>query len=159
MEHDAQPHQGDECQLVKKEMGDHGKIPSWQWRNEGILPGLAGYRISRRMQVHDPGDTSYRRSSPAVSVGCASGPQSRPPSVRGGPSHGALAPRAWRRAAPDGSHAPDAPALCGDGVVWLWRVFLPIVWLRTWSPPLHRVGLVPFKSVQASVPMPPRVGE
>ena len=53
MEHEAQPHQGDEYQLVKKEMGDHGKIPSWQWRNEGIVPGLAGYRISRRMQVHD----------------------------------------------------------------------------------------------------------
>src|SRR5262249_13403114 len=28
LEHEAQPHQGDEYQLVKKEMGDHGKIPS-----------------------------------------------------------------------------------------------------------------------------------
>src|SRR5262249_45820617 len=53
LEHDAQPHQGDQHQLVKKEMGDHGTTPSSRWRNEGILPGLAGYRISRRMQVHD----------------------------------------------------------------------------------------------------------
>jgi hypothetical protein len=28
MEHDAQPHQGDQHQLVKKEMGDYGKTPS-----------------------------------------------------------------------------------------------------------------------------------
>jgi hypothetical protein len=27
MEHDTQPHQGDEHQLVEKEMGDHGKTP------------------------------------------------------------------------------------------------------------------------------------
>src|SRR5215472_4420042 len=54
LEHEAQPHQGDEYRLVKKEMGDHGKIPSQRWSNEGILPGLAGYRISRRIQVHDP---------------------------------------------------------------------------------------------------------
>src|SRR4030088_1440277 len=53
MEHDAQPHQGDQPQLVEKEMGDHGKTPSYRWRNEGILPGFSGYRISRRAQVHD----------------------------------------------------------------------------------------------------------
>jgi hypothetical protein len=35
-------------------MGDHGKIPSKRWRNEGIVPGLSGYRISRRLEVHDP---------------------------------------------------------------------------------------------------------
>src|SRR5262249_57025666 len=28
LEHEAQPHQGDQHQLVKKEMGDHGKTPS-----------------------------------------------------------------------------------------------------------------------------------
>jgi hypothetical protein len=27
MEHDAQPHQSDEHQLVEKEIGDHGKTP------------------------------------------------------------------------------------------------------------------------------------
>ena len=53
MEHEAQPHQGDQHQLVKKEMGDHGKTPSCRWRNEGILPGFSGYRINRRLQVHD----------------------------------------------------------------------------------------------------------
>src|SRR5713101_7737957 len=54
MEHEAQPHQGDQHQLVKKEMGDHGKTPSYRWRNEGILPGFSGCRMSRRIQVHDP---------------------------------------------------------------------------------------------------------
>jgi len=53
MAHEAQPHQGDPHQLVKKEMGNHGKTPSYWWRNEGILPGFAGYRISRRLEVHN----------------------------------------------------------------------------------------------------------
>src|SRR6266446_4530662 len=34
-------------------MGDHGKTPSYGWRNEGILPGFSGCRMSRRLQVHD----------------------------------------------------------------------------------------------------------
>src|SRR5262249_18287704 len=54
LKHEAQPHQGAQHQLVKKEMGNHGKIPSYRWRNEGIVPGLSGYRISRRLQGHDP---------------------------------------------------------------------------------------------------------
>src|SRR5262249_47492005 len=54
MEHEAQPHQGDQHQLIEKEVGDHGKIPSYRWRNEGILPGFAGYRISRKIEVQDP---------------------------------------------------------------------------------------------------------
>jgi len=53
MEHEAQPHQGDQHQLIEKEVGDHGKIPSYRWRNEGILPGFAGYRISRKIEVQD----------------------------------------------------------------------------------------------------------
>src|SRR6266446_474862 len=57
LEHDAQPHQSDQHQLVKKEMGDHGRTPSYRWSNEGILPGLSGYRISRRIQVHDQSET------------------------------------------------------------------------------------------------------
>jgi hypothetical protein len=40
--------------LIEKEVGDHGKIPSYRWRNEGILPGFAGYRISRKIEVQDP---------------------------------------------------------------------------------------------------------
>src|SRR5262249_26559649 len=51
MEHEAQPHQGDQHQLVKKEMGDHGKTPSSRWRNEGILPGFQAVGISRRLEV------------------------------------------------------------------------------------------------------------
>src|SRR5947209_16422047 len=35
MEHDAQPHQGDEYQLVEKEIRNHGKTPSYKGRNEG----------------------------------------------------------------------------------------------------------------------------
>src|SRR5262245_35458200 len=30
MEHEAQPHQGDQHQLIEKEVGDHGKIPSYR---------------------------------------------------------------------------------------------------------------------------------
>src|SRR5947208_3250413 len=41
MEHEAQPHQGYQHQLVKKEMGDHGKTPSSRWRNEGIVETIA----------------------------------------------------------------------------------------------------------------------
>src|SRR5713101_4916323 len=52
MEHDAQPHQGYQHQLVKKEMGDHGKTPSSRWRNEGILPGFQAVGMSRRLEVH-----------------------------------------------------------------------------------------------------------
>ena len=41
MEHDAQPHQGDQHSLGEKERGDHGKTPSYRWRNEGILETIA----------------------------------------------------------------------------------------------------------------------
>src|SRR5262245_8324617 len=54
MEHDTQPHQGDQHQLVEKEMRNHGKTPSYRWKNESILPDLSGCRISRTLQVHDP---------------------------------------------------------------------------------------------------------
>ena len=53
MEHEAQPHKSDQHQRGEKEIRDHGKTPSYRWRNEGILPGLSGYRISRRLEVHD----------------------------------------------------------------------------------------------------------
>jgi hypothetical protein len=49
MEHDPQPHQGDQQQLVEEEVGDQGKPPSHRWSNEGILPASVGYRISRRL--------------------------------------------------------------------------------------------------------------
>src|ERR1041384_807080 len=54
MEHEAQPHQGDQHQLVEKEIGGHGKTPSSKCRNEGILPGFQTTGISRRQGVHDP---------------------------------------------------------------------------------------------------------
>src|SRR6266705_1690387 len=54
LEHEAQPHQGDQHQLIEKEMGDHGKTPSYRWKNEGILPGFSGCRISRRLEGYDP---------------------------------------------------------------------------------------------------------
>src|SRR6266851_9126399 len=43
LEHEAQPHQSDQDQVVKKERGDHGKTPSYRWRNEGILPGFSRF--------------------------------------------------------------------------------------------------------------------
>src|SRR5262245_11553553 len=39
---------------VEKEMGDHGKSPSYRESNESILPGLSGCRISRKLEVQDP---------------------------------------------------------------------------------------------------------
>ena len=53
MEHEVQPHQGDQHQLVEKESRDHGKTPSCKCRNEGILPGFQTTGISRRQGVHD----------------------------------------------------------------------------------------------------------
>ena len=53
MEHEAQPHQGNQHQLIEKEIGDHGKTPFYRWSNKGILPGFAGYRISRKIEVQD----------------------------------------------------------------------------------------------------------
>ena len=53
MEHEAQPYQGDQHQLVEKEMGYHGKTPSYKCSNEDILPGFQTVGISRRLEVHD----------------------------------------------------------------------------------------------------------
>src|SRR5215831_6627697 len=46
MKHDAQPHQRDQHQLIEKEMGDHGKTPSYRWSNEGILPGFRRWELA-----------------------------------------------------------------------------------------------------------------
>ena len=54
MEHEAQPHKSDQHQLVEKEIRDHGKPPSYRWRNEGILPGFQAVGISRSLEVHNP---------------------------------------------------------------------------------------------------------
>jgi len=53
MEHEAQPHQGDQSQLVVKEMGDHGTIPSRRWSNEGMVPGFQTVGMSRKLEVQD----------------------------------------------------------------------------------------------------------
>src|SRR5262245_33670906 len=49
MEYDTQPPQSDSHQLVVKEMGEHGTIPSCRWSNEGIVPGFQPVGISRRL--------------------------------------------------------------------------------------------------------------
>ena len=51
VEHDAQPRQGDQHQLIAKESGNHGKTPSYRWSNEGIVPGFQVAEISRRLEV------------------------------------------------------------------------------------------------------------
>jgi hypothetical protein len=53
IEHEVQPHQGDQHQLVEKKFRDHSKTPSCKCRNEGILPGFQTTGISRRLKVHD----------------------------------------------------------------------------------------------------------
>src|SRR5262249_16849968 len=59
----------DQHQLVEKEMGDHSKTPSYRWSNEGILPGLSGCRISRKLEGHDPmlRQTFYQQSKGVLS--------------------------------------------------------------------------------------------
>src|SRR4029453_7520918 len=52
MEHDVQPHQGDQHQLGEKEIRDHGTTPSCKCRNEGIVPGFQTTGMSRRLEVH-----------------------------------------------------------------------------------------------------------
>src|SRR5262249_205337 len=63
MEHDAQPHQGDEHQLVEKERRDHGNTPSYNGYNERIVPGLSGCRISRKLEVQDLSHIAQRVSA------------------------------------------------------------------------------------------------
>ena len=41
LEHEAQPHEGDQHQLIEKEIRDHGNTPSYKCRNEGIVPGFS----------------------------------------------------------------------------------------------------------------------
>src|SRR5262249_35412074 len=54
LEHEAQPHQGDQHQLVEKEMRYHGKTSSYTCCNEGIVPGFQVVGICRRLEGHDP---------------------------------------------------------------------------------------------------------
>src|SRR5262249_17102006 len=53
LEHEAQPHEGDQHQLIEKESRDHGNTPSYKCRNEGIVPGFQTAGISRRLEGHD----------------------------------------------------------------------------------------------------------
>src|SRR5262249_33153958 len=53
LEHEAQPYECDQRELVEKQMRDHGTTPSYTCCNESILPGLSDCRISRRLRVHD----------------------------------------------------------------------------------------------------------
>jgi hypothetical protein len=43
LEHDAQPDESDQRELVEEKRRDHGKTPSYTSGNEGIGPGLSGY--------------------------------------------------------------------------------------------------------------------
>src|SRR5712664_3307477 len=54
MEHEAQPYEGDQHQLIEKYVRYLGKIPSYKCGNEGILPGFQTAGISRTVRVHDP---------------------------------------------------------------------------------------------------------
>src|SRR5262249_22320725 len=54
LEHEAQPDECEQRELVEKQMRDHGTTPSYTCCNENIVPGVSGYGISRRLRVHDP---------------------------------------------------------------------------------------------------------
>jgi hypothetical protein len=53
LEHDAQPYECDQRELVEEQRRDHGTTPSYTCCNESIVPGLSGCGISRRLRVHD----------------------------------------------------------------------------------------------------------
>src|SRR6516225_4158302 len=42
LEHDAEPYECDQHELVEEQMRDHGKTPSYTCCTEGIVPGLSG---------------------------------------------------------------------------------------------------------------------
>jgi hypothetical protein len=116
----------------------------------------------RRQDFHLPVQQLVSlRSLLWVPVGSVSGLQSRLPSLRGGPSPGALAPRPPRPAAPDGGHAPGVPERCGGDGVWLWPVFSHIVAWKTWCIPSVYMGLVRRQSAQAHATkaLPARLAE
>jgi hypothetical protein len=53
MEHEAQPDECDQRERVEEKMRHHGKPPSYQGGNEGIVPGLQVVGISRSLEGHD----------------------------------------------------------------------------------------------------------
>src|SRR5712691_470111 len=61
MEHEAQPHQGDQHQVVKKEMGDHGKTPSYR---SDHYP----YRFSKRLATRQPSTSNVKSRRPRHKV-------------------------------------------------------------------------------------------
>jgi len=72
LEHEAQPHQGDQHQLVEKERRYHGKTPSDKCCNEGILPGFQTVGISRMLEVQDRCAKHCRIRRRALSCGAIS---------------------------------------------------------------------------------------
>jgi len=160
----AQPHQGDQHQLIEKEVGDHGKIPSYRWRNEGILPGFAGCRMSRTIEVQDPPVTraasvmvSWAIGRPQYGREVGSGPLGRCSRCRAGvtdphlatPGSG-LQAGCWRIEA-------DLTEMAGKGRLRAWA-------LRSWqqgrrgdTPPTrelstHRVSYRLRHAVSSSTP-------
>ena len=69
----------------KRELGDEVHIlgkkiePFWPFlgglgeRNEGIFPGFSGYRMSRRIQVHDPTSRAAAHGTQSDTPGKAGG--------------------------------------------------------------------------------------
>ena len=94
-----------------------------QTRGQVLVPAPHAAQFGSWCDTQRAGETSPQRFCPTASVGSASGLRSRPPGLRGGPSHQGPAAGPRRRAAPGGGRARGAPALCDDDAVWLWRVF------------------------------------
>ena len=56
LEHDTQPYEYDQRELVEEQRRYHGKTPSYTGCNEGIVPGLQVAGLSRRRE----GTTHHR---------------------------------------------------------------------------------------------------
>jgi hypothetical protein len=97
------------------------------------------------------GDTSYQQSCPTASVDSVSSLRSRSRGLEAAPGHRGPAGGPWRRVAPGGGPARDAPALSGDDACWLWREVWRLVCVETSGTPVLRAGLCQVQSAQAYV--------
>jgi len=59
VQHNEEPHECQQRQLVVKQMRDHGLAPSKTGEDGGILPGFEANGIIRRHEVHDHGYSEY----------------------------------------------------------------------------------------------------
>src|SRR5215831_7790109 len=99
-------------------------------------------------------DTSPRRFSRGVCVGCANGLRARSRGRQVVPSHRGPAGEPRQPAVPGGGPARGAPARCDNGGVWLWCGVWRLVCVGTWCAPVLREGRCRVKDAHTHVTHP-----